>query len=207
MKGRNQSGFTLIELMIVVAIMALVVKIVMVNIGALIPSSALDSVAAKIQSELDFIRSEAKIQGKQYKLQFDLDPAVTTNFQPDPTREGPPVGTVRNKAPERLVDDCVSVGVLHDDAILAGQVGYQPMIRSNRQAVLECVCAPVTARADGYGRSGKDSNEHQNWAVFAHRRAVQRPIAPPPSTLRAAPCLRLARIFAEARRPLHSAFT
>ena len=73
MNGRNQSGFTLIELMIVVAIMALVVRIVMVNIGALIPSSALDSVAAKIQSELDFVRSEARIQGKQYKLEFDLD--------------------------------------------------------------------------------------------------------------------------------------
>ena len=86
MKGRNQSGFTLIELMIVVAILALVVKIVMVNIGALIPSSALDSVAAKIQSELDFIRSEAKIQGKQYKLQFDLDKSLKRLVLPEEER-------------------------------------------------------------------------------------------------------------------------
>jgi type II secretion system protein H len=73
MNRRSQSGFTLIELMIVVAIMALIVRVVMVNIGALIPSSALDSVVAKIQSELAFVRSEARIQGKQYKMQFDLD--------------------------------------------------------------------------------------------------------------------------------------
>ena len=73
MSSRSQSGFTLIELMIVVAIMALMVQVVMVNMGALIPSSALDSVAAKIQSQLDFIRSEAKIQGKPYALEIDLD--------------------------------------------------------------------------------------------------------------------------------------
>ena len=73
MSSRSQSGFTLIELMIVVAIMALMVQVVMVNMGALIPSSALDSVAAKIQSQLDFLRSEAKIQGKPYALELDLD--------------------------------------------------------------------------------------------------------------------------------------
>ena len=73
MSSHRQSGFTLIELMIVVAIMALMVQVVMVNMGAMIPSSALDSVAAKIQSQLDFLRSEAKIQGKPYALEIDLD--------------------------------------------------------------------------------------------------------------------------------------
>ena len=86
MNGRNQSGFTLIELMVVVAILALVVQIVMVNIGALIPSSAMDSVAAKIRSELDFVRSEAKIQGKQYSLQFDLDKSLKRLVLPEEER-------------------------------------------------------------------------------------------------------------------------
>ena len=72
-RRRTQPGFTLLELLVVLTIMALVVQIVMINMAAFIPSSALNSVSAQIQSELDFVRSEAKIQGKPYKLQFDLD--------------------------------------------------------------------------------------------------------------------------------------
>ncbi len=72
-RRRTQPGFTLLELLVVLTILALVIQIVMVNMAAFIPSSALNGVSAKIQSELDFVRSEAKIQGKPYKLQFDLD--------------------------------------------------------------------------------------------------------------------------------------
>jgi len=69
----RQSGFTLIELLIVLAIMALTLRVVAVNMGAWIPSSALKAVTGQIQSELDFVRSEAKLQGKSYRLEFDLD--------------------------------------------------------------------------------------------------------------------------------------
>jgi prepilin-type N-terminal cleavage/methylation domain-containing protein len=70
---RRQAGFTLIELLIVLAILALTLRVVAVNMGAWIPSSALKAVTGKIQSELDFVRSEAKLQGKAYRLEFDLD--------------------------------------------------------------------------------------------------------------------------------------
>jgi len=69
----GQTGFTLIEMLVVVAIMALALRVVSVNMGAWIPSSALKATTGKIQSELDFVRSEARLQGKPYRLEFDLD--------------------------------------------------------------------------------------------------------------------------------------
>lgn len=69
----GQSGFTLIELLVVVAILALTLRVVALNIGAWIPSSALSATTGKIESELDFVRSEARLQAKPYRLEFDLD--------------------------------------------------------------------------------------------------------------------------------------
>jgi type II secretion system protein H len=69
----KERGFTLIEIMVVVLIVGLVMKIVLTNVGAWIPESALDSQANKFRSWLDFLRSEAKIQGKPYSMELDLD--------------------------------------------------------------------------------------------------------------------------------------
>jgi prepilin-type N-terminal cleavage/methylation domain-containing protein len=73
---QRQSGFTLIEMLVVMAVMALILQVVAVNIGAWIPSSALKATTGKIQSELDFVRSEARLQGKPYRLEFDLDKSL-----------------------------------------------------------------------------------------------------------------------------------
>lgn len=73
---QRQSGFTLIEMLVVMALMALILRVVAVNMGAWIPSSALKATTGKIQSELDFVRSEARLQGKPYRLEFDLDKSL-----------------------------------------------------------------------------------------------------------------------------------
>ena len=65
-------GFTLIELMVVVAIAALLVQLTTSNLGALIPSRAMDSAANQLVARLDFVRSEARLQGKQIKVELDL---------------------------------------------------------------------------------------------------------------------------------------
>jgi type II secretion system protein H len=71
-RNRRESGFTLIEIMVVVLIMGMMAKIVISNVGAWIPESALDSQANKFRSWMDYLRSEAKIQGKPYSMELDL---------------------------------------------------------------------------------------------------------------------------------------
>lgn len=66
-------GFTLIEIMVVIAIIAIVGQLVLSNIGAIVPSTVLDSEAQKLMSEIEYLRSESQLQGKTYKLELDLD--------------------------------------------------------------------------------------------------------------------------------------
>lgn len=81
-KRPSEAGFTLIEIMVVIMILGLVLRIVMVNMGAFIPSSALDAQANKLRFTLDYLRSEAKIQGKPYTLELDLDKHMTRIILP-----------------------------------------------------------------------------------------------------------------------------
>ncbi len=71
-RAAAQDGFTLIEIMVVVAVMALVFQIVTTNLGAMLPASAMDSTAAELVSKLDFLRSESRLQSKTHKLEIDL---------------------------------------------------------------------------------------------------------------------------------------
>ncbi|MEM7204743.1 MAG: prepilin-type N-terminal cleavage/methylation domain-containing protein [Planctomycetota bacterium] len=66
------AGFTLVELMVVVALGALLAQLVAGNLGAMIPSKAMDGAARQIVAQLDFLRSEARLQGKTYRLDLDL---------------------------------------------------------------------------------------------------------------------------------------
>jgi prepilin-type N-terminal cleavage/methylation domain-containing protein len=68
-----QRGFTLIEVLVVVAIIGLGVAIVVPNLGALIPSARLDGSGTKIRRQIDWVRSEARIQGKRMAIELDLD--------------------------------------------------------------------------------------------------------------------------------------
>ena len=69
----SEAGFTLLEIMVVIMVLGLVLRIVVVNMGAFIPNSALDAQANQLRFTLDYLRSEAKIQGKPYSLELDLD--------------------------------------------------------------------------------------------------------------------------------------
>lgn len=63
----------MIEIIVVVLIIGLTMRIVFANMGSWIPETALDAEAAKLRSWIDFLRSEAKIQGKPYSLEIDLE--------------------------------------------------------------------------------------------------------------------------------------
>ncbi len=69
----GSGGFTLLELMAVLAILAMVSQLVLMNLGRLVPSTVLDSECSQLMGKLEFLRSEAQLQGKVYKLELDLD--------------------------------------------------------------------------------------------------------------------------------------
>lgn len=71
--GPGQRGFTLIEILVVVAILAIISRAVLSNLGSIVPSTTMDAEAQRLMSTIDYLRSEAELQGKTYKLELDLD--------------------------------------------------------------------------------------------------------------------------------------
>jgi prepilin-type N-terminal cleavage/methylation domain-containing protein len=67
------AGFTLIELMVVVTILAILVRVVVLNAGAMIPGMQIEGDAKKLAAMLKFVRTEAMLQGKAYRLELDLN--------------------------------------------------------------------------------------------------------------------------------------
>ena len=72
-RRRPDGGFTLVEIMVVIAILGLSVRLVTTNLGALVPATVLDSEANRLMGMIEYIRSEAQLQGKIFKVEFDLD--------------------------------------------------------------------------------------------------------------------------------------
>ena len=70
----RQSGFTLLELMVVVALLGIGAAIIMPNLGALVPSARLQGSAKQLSAWLETMRSEARIQAKRMELELDLEP-------------------------------------------------------------------------------------------------------------------------------------
>jgi prepilin-type N-terminal cleavage/methylation domain-containing protein len=74
--GRGAStGFTLIEILVTLMILSLLFAIVVPNLGTLVPSARLRGSGTKIQRNLDWVRSEARIQGKRMVVELDLEKA------------------------------------------------------------------------------------------------------------------------------------
>ena len=70
---RNSLGFTLVELLVVLAVMGLLLRTVVSNYRADIPLVSLRATASAIASELDFLRTEARLQGGQYGMEIDIE--------------------------------------------------------------------------------------------------------------------------------------
>lgn len=68
----NERGFTLMELLVTLVVVALMFAIVVPNLGAFVPQARLEGSGKRILRELDWVRSEARIQGKRMTLEFDL---------------------------------------------------------------------------------------------------------------------------------------
>lgn len=70
---RGVDGFTLIEILVVLTLIGLITSMLVPNLGAFVPRAKLDAAAKILTANIDFLRSEARIQGKRYALELDLD--------------------------------------------------------------------------------------------------------------------------------------
>jgi type II secretion system protein H len=65
-------GFTIVELMVVIAVMGIIMRVALLNLGALVPAATLDSECKQMRAHLDYLRSEARLRGQAYSLELDL---------------------------------------------------------------------------------------------------------------------------------------
>jgi len=67
------AGFSLIELLVAVALIGLGIAVVAPNLSGLVPSARLEGSGKQVLTWLQTIRSEARIQAKRMELELDLD--------------------------------------------------------------------------------------------------------------------------------------
>jgi type IV fimbrial biogenesis protein FimT len=73
-------GFTLIELMIVVAVTGIVLTAAMPSLSSLIETQRIESVATQMASDLQFARSEAVMRNQGMRVSFQADAAGTACY-------------------------------------------------------------------------------------------------------------------------------
>jgi prepilin-type N-terminal cleavage/methylation domain-containing protein len=71
----RQRGFTLLELLVTMTMMALVFAMVVPNLGTFVPSAKLRGSGTQLLRTIDWARSEARIQARRMSIEFDLDHA------------------------------------------------------------------------------------------------------------------------------------
>lgn len=63
------------EVLVTLTVIALTFAIVVPNLNAFLPEARLEGSGKRILRELDWVRSEARIQGKRMSMEFDLERA------------------------------------------------------------------------------------------------------------------------------------
>lgn len=73
MGTRNRQGFTLVEILLAIALIALFVGTVVVNVQGMLNRNEIDSVEDSFWSAVDKAKQNAVFQQRKYRLQFDED--------------------------------------------------------------------------------------------------------------------------------------
>lgn len=70
-KKRYQKGFTLVELMVVLAILGIIVGVIGIRMNNTVPASKLDAVTTQIRDHIRFARSRARMTQDKYRVVFN----------------------------------------------------------------------------------------------------------------------------------------
>jgi prepilin-type N-terminal cleavage/methylation domain-containing protein len=83
----RQRGFTLLELTMVMAVLAIAVVTVGANIDGLIPGKALQASARDIGTIIEMARGNAASRGRIYAIRYDLEAGTYQLFGPPPRED------------------------------------------------------------------------------------------------------------------------
>lgn len=91
-RRRNQSGFTLIEMLTVIAIVGIMLSVGITALRYMLPSSYLNTTGRRLASFIEDARDEAVISGRTVYVDWDLGDgkqrqSFRSLFQPDPDDE------------------------------------------------------------------------------------------------------------------------
>lgn len=114
---RHQTGFTLVEVLAAVSLVALAVGIAASNLGLFVPSARLDGSGRELRAKLAELRSEARIQAARIGIELDLDKARWREIYPPEERLTSDQYIV---ADEDLTEDEKDWTYLEDDVVFAG---------------------------------------------------------------------------------------
>jgi prepilin-type N-terminal cleavage/methylation domain-containing protein len=124
----KQQGFTLIELIAVIVILALMFGLVVPNLDRVSPKYSIRAVARRIGSTIEEVRSQAAWEGKTFSVVYDLDEQNYWILMPQQLdTEGNPTGEEREilggRAEEALKGVKIEAVILPDnEEIRGGQV-------------------------------------------------------------------------------------
>ena len=81
-RGRRQHGFTLVEILVVVFIIATIISITMLSIGVIGEDEELDTERVRLASLIQMIQDEAMLQGREFGIEIMTSSYRFVEFDP-----------------------------------------------------------------------------------------------------------------------------
>lgn len=147
--GSGQGGFTLIELMVVVAVVAILAVVAAPSMSALMNASKLNSASGELTAALQIARSEA-IRRNSRVWVCATDGSVTNTTACSNSASWTKwaiLDLTKNVAADRVIRNETSTGSVQIKSDLVGGVMFRPSGVINAQTKVT-VCMPVTKPAE-----------------------------------------------------------